>query len=111
MLGALVGAPVRLAADRLAVRWRGAGSVAGILVVNVVGSLVLGLVTGARDLSPGVTALVGAGFCGTVTTFSTVGYDVVRLVEERRAARALGYLAGSVLLGLGAAATGYALVR
>ena len=54
---------------------------------------------------------MGAGFCGTVTTFSTVGYDVVRLVEERRAARALGYLAGSVLLGLGAAATGYALVR
>ena len=111
VLGALVGAPARLAADRLAVRWRGAGSVVGILVVNVVGSLVLGLVVGARDLSPAVVALVGTGFCGTLTTFSTYGYDVVRLVEGRRVGRALVYLTGSLLLGVGAATIGYVIVR
>ncbi|SDP65940.1 CrcB protein [Klenkia soli] len=111
VLGALVGAPARLAADRLAVRWRGAGSVVGILAVNVVGSLVLGVVLGSRGLSPAVVALVGTGFCGTLTTFSTFGYDVVRLVEERRVGRALAYLAGSLLLGVAAATIGYSIVR
>jgi CrcB protein len=111
VLGALVGAPARYAADRLAVRWRGAGSVVGILVVNVAGSLLLGLVVGARDLSPAVVALVGTGFCGTLTTFSTFGFDVVRLVEERRVGRALAYLTGSVLLGVAAASIGYGIVR
>ncbi|SCX42954.1 CrcB protein [Klenkia marina] len=110
-LGAVAGAVLRFGADRVAVRWRGAGSVVGILVVNVVGSLVLGAVLGARDLSPAVVALVGTGFCGTLTTFSTFAYDVVRLVEERRVGRALGYLTGSVLLGVGAATIGYVAVR
>ena len=111
LLGALAGAPARFAADRLAVRWRGAGSVVGILVVNIVGSLLLGLVVGARDLSPAVLALVGTGFCGTLTTFSAFGFDVVALVEQRRVGRALAYLTGSVLLGVAAAAIGYRLVR
>ncbi|SDG82990.1 fluoride efflux transporter FluC [Klenkia brasiliensis] len=110
-LGALVGAPLRLAADRAAARWRGTGTVVGILAVNVAGSLVLGAVLGARDLDPAVVALVGTGFCGTLTTFSTFGYDVVRLVEERRVGRALGYLGGSLVLGLAAAAVGYAALR
>ncbi|GHE09463.1 fluoride efflux transporter FluC [Klenkia taihuensis] len=110
-LGAAVGASARLAADRAAVRWRGSGSVVGILAVNVLGSLVLGALLGARDLAPAVVALVGTGFCGTLTTFSTFGADVVRLVEERRVGRALAYLAGSLVLGLAAAATGYAAVR
>lgn len=110
-LGAVVGAVLRFAADRAAVRWRGAGTVVGILAVNVVGSLVLGAVLGARDLSPAVVALVGTGFCGTLTTFSTFGFDVVRLVEERHAVRACAYATGSVLLGVAAAAIGYATVR
>ena len=110
-LGAVVGAVLRFGADRAAVRRRGAGTVVGILAVNVVGSLVLGLVLGARDVSPAVVALVGTGFCGTLTTFSTFGSDVVRLVEERRVGRAVAYLAGSLLLGVGAAAIGYTIVR
>jgi fluoride exporter len=110
-LGALAGAPLRLFADRLAVARRGAGSVLGTLVVNVVGSAVLGLVLGSRDLSPAVVALVGTGFCGTLTTFSTFGFDVVRLVEERALLRTVGYLAATLVLGLAAAAAGYLLVR
>ena len=108
-LGALAGAPLRLFADRVAVARRGRASVLGTLTVNVVGSAVLGVLLGARDVSPAVVALVGTGFCGTLTTFSTFGYDVVRLVEERALGRALAYLAASLVLGLGAAAAGYAL--
>ena len=62
--------------------------------------------------APGwVVALVGTGFCGTLTTFSTFGADVVRLVEERALGRALGYLAATVVLGVGAAAAAYVGVR
>ena len=109
--GALVGAPLRLLADRVAVARRGRGSVLGTLTVNVAGSAVLGALLGLRDVSPAVLALVGTGFCGTLTTFSTFGYDVVRLVEERLVGRALAYLAASLVLGIGAAAAGYALSR
>jgi CrcB protein len=109
--GALVGAPLRLLADRVAAARRGPGSVLGILTVNVVGSAVLGVLLGMREVSPAVLALVGTGFCGTLTTFSTFGYDVVRLVEERLVLRALAYLAASLVLGIGAAAAGYALSR
>ena len=110
-LGALAGAPLRLFADRVAVARRGAGSVLGTLTVNVVGSAVLGVLLGLRDVSPAVLALVGTGFCGTLTTFSTYGTDVVRLVEQRVVGRAVGYLLGSLVLGLGVAAAGYLLVR
>ena len=109
--GALAGAPLRLLADRIAAARRGHGSVVGTLTVNVAGSAVLGVLLGLRDVSPAVLALVGTGFCGTLTTFSTFGYDVVRLVDERLLGRALGYLAGSLVLGIGAAAAGYALAR
>jgi CrcB protein len=110
-LGALAGAPLRLLADRLAVARRGPGSVLGTLVVNVAGSALLGVLLGLRHVSPAVLALVGTGFCGTLTTFSTFGFDVVRLVEERAVARAVAYLAASLVLGIGTAATGYALSR
>jgi CrcB protein len=110
-LGALAGAPLRLLADRVAVARRGHGSVLGTLTVNVLGSAVLGVLAGLRDVSPAVLALVGTGFCGTLTTFSTFGYDIVRLVEERMVARAMAYLVGSLVLGLGTAATGYLLSR
>ena len=107
--GALVGAPLRLLADRIAAGKRGHGSVLGTLTVNVVGSAVLGIVLGLDDASAEVIALVGTGFCGTLTTFSTFGFDVVRLVEERAVGRALAYLGGTLVLGLGAAAGGYGL--
>jgi CrcB protein len=110
-LGALVGAPLRMLADRTAVARRGPGSVLGILTVNVAGSGLLGVLLGLRDVPPAVLALVGSGFCGTLTTFSSFGWDVVRLVEERAVARAVGYVAASLVLGLGAAAVGWLAVR
>lgn len=111
VLGALIGAPLRLLADRVAVARRGPGSVLGTLAVNVAGSAVLGVLLGLRGVPPGVVALVGTGFCGTLTTFSTFGWDVVRLVEERALLRAVAYLGATLVLGLGAAATAYVLAR
>ena len=108
--GALVGAPLRLLALRLAAR-HGRDPAVGTLVVNVVGSALLGAVLGAADVPGWVVALVGAGFCGALTTFSTFGADVVRLLEERAIGRAVGYLAATLVLGVGAAAAAYLGVR
>ena len=104
--GALVGAPLRLLVTRLAARG-GRDPARGTLAVNVVGSALLGLVLGAGATPPAVVVLVGTGFCGTLTTFSTFGADVVRMVEQRRLARGLGHVLATVVLGVGAAALGY----
>jgi CrcB protein len=105
--GALVGAPLRLLATRIAGR-DGRDPAPGTLVVNVAGSAILGALLGLSAAPATVVALVGTGFCGTLTTFSTFGLDVVRLVEERRVGRALAYLVATLVLGLGAAAGAWA---
>jgi len=105
VLGAAVGAPLRLLAIRLA----GPSPERGTLAVNVLGSAVLGVLLGLADVPAAVVVLVGTGFCGALTTFSTFGADVVRLLDERALGRAMGYLLASLVLGLGAAAAGYAL--
>ncbi len=68
-----------------------------------------GVLLGLLGVPPAVVALVGTGFCGTLTTFSTFGGDVLRMVEQRRLARGLTYVTASVVLGVGAAALGYLL--
>ncbi|SOC52193.1 CrcB protein [Blastococcus aggregatus] len=107
IVGAMAGAPLRLLAERLAVARRGAGSVVGTVAVNVAGSAVLGFLLGVADVPAWVLALVGTGFCGTLTTFSTLGADVVRLGEQRRTGAAAAYLGGTLVLGIGAAAAAY----
>ena len=108
--GALAGAPLRLLATRLAAR-AGHDPALGTLAVNVAGSAVLGVLLGLGSVPAWALALVGTGFCGTLTTFSTFGADVVRLVDERAVVRAALTVAATLLLGLGAAAAGYLLTR
>jgi CrcB protein len=85
----------------------------GTFVVNLSGAFVLGLVTGLGLYHHGLgsvpKAVLGAGFCGAYTTFSTFSYETVRLVEEGALGAAAANLAGSLLLGLLAAAAGLAL--
>ena len=112
VLGALVGAPLRLAADRLAVRVRGHGTVVGTLAVNVLGSLLLGLVLGlaaSGAASAEVLTLVGTGFCGALTTYSTFSFETVRLLEDGAFAAAVGNVLLSILGGLGAGVLGWLL--
>ncbi|CCG05751.1 fluoride efflux transporter FluC [Blastococcus saxobsidens] len=105
-LGAAVGAPLRLLVTRVAGR-DGRDPAPGTLVVNVVGSVVLGVLLGLADVPAAVLALVGGGFCGALTTFSTFGVDAVRLRTEGTSGRSLAYVATTLVLGIGAAAAGY----
>ena len=56
----------------------------GTFAVNVTGSLLLGIVAGAvgAGAPAGVLTLVGTGVCGAMTTFSTFGFETVRLLED-----------------------------
>jgi CrcB protein len=87
-LGAAVGAPARLL---VAQRVRG---LQATLLVNVLGSAVLGLLV---HPSPSTAALVGTGFCGAFTTYSTFAVEAVQ-------SRSWRYVAASVVLCVGAAA-------
>jgi CrcB protein len=113
VIGGAVGAPSRLVVDEVVQR-RGAGVFPwGTFVINVTGSFVLGVVTGLvlyHGLGNVPRALIGTGFCGAYTTFSTFSYETVRLVEEGSLGAAVGNVAGSVAAGLAAAALGLALV-
>jgi CrcB protein len=110
--GAAVGAPARYLTDR-AVQSRHDSLVPwGTLAVNVVGSLVLGVVTGlavAHDLPEAVTLGVGTGFCGALTTYSTFSYETLRLLESRAVLVAVLNVGISLVAGLAAALVGYAL--
>jgi CrcB protein len=84
----------------------------GTLVVNVTGSFVLGLLTGlllyhAFPTEPKI--VLGTGFCGAYTTFSTFTYETVRLAEERAFGAACQNVVTSALLPSLAAAAGLAL--
>jgi CrcB protein len=108
-LGAAVGAPARYLTDRTVQARHDTLFPWGTLVVNVVASFVLGVLVGWPDLSPRVLALVGTGFCGALSTFSTFSYETVRLVEERARFYALANVAVSLAAGLGAAAFGWSI--
>lgn len=105
VLGAAVGAPLRYAVDRV-VRARTASMFPwGTLLVNVAGSALLGFLA-ALPAGEGWRALLGTGFCGALTTYSTLGYETVRLAEEGARGRAAANALVSIALGLTAAAGG-----
>jgi CrcB protein len=109
-LGAAVGAPARYLTDRAVQRRHDSVFPWGTLTVNLAGSFVLGLLVSAgRDVSPAVAAVLGTGFCGALTTYSTFSYEILRLVEDRARFYAVADVMASLLGGFGAAGLGWTL--
>lgn len=108
-LAAAFGAVSRYLVDQaVANKWQ-SGFPWGTWVINVTGSLVLGLLTGFalhHGLSAHVVSVLGTGICGGYTTFSTFNVETVRLAEDGSLVGAVGNIAGSILAGLLAAAAG-----
>ena len=105
VLGAAVGAPLRYLTDRAVQSAHGTSFPWGTVTVNLVASLVLGIVTGA-SLGSTVSAVVGTGFCGGLSTWSTLGYETVRLAEAGERTHAVLDVVIQTFAGLGAAALG-----
>ena len=108
-LGGFLGAPCRYLLDRAINRRWEPDLPWGTFMVNVSGSLVLGLITGlslSHHLSEVAKSLVGTGFCGAFTTFSTFTFETVRLIEVGQVLEASLNVVASVLVGLAGAALG-----
>ena len=113
LAGGVIGAPLRYVTDLLVQSRHDSVFPWGTFIVNVAGSLVLGLVLGAAStgaLPASVVAFVGTGICGALTTFSTFGFETVRLLEEGSIATAVANALGSLAAGLAAGAAGWALI-
>ena len=81
----------------------------GTVVVNASGSFTLGLVSGlvlAQVAPDGLRLVVGTGFLGGYTTFSTASFETVRLVEQRRVGLALLNGVGTLITTVCVAAAG-----
>lgn len=104
-----IGAALRLVLDGL-IRDRVASTFpVGTTVINLSGSLLLGLLTGlaSQHLVPHPWQLIaGIGLLGGYTTFSTASFETVRLTEDRRYTAAALNGIGTLIIGTGAAAVG-----
>ncbi|WFE45192.1 CrcB family protein [Verrucosispora sp. WMMD1129] len=113
-LGAAVGAPLRYLVDRAVQGRHDSVFPWGTLAVNVVGSLLLGVLIGGAAVGavPGsLVNLLGLGLCGALTTYSTFGYETIRLLEDGARFPALVNAGVSVVAALGAAFVGVALAE
>lgn len=112
LAGAAVGAPARWYVDGLVQSRHDSVFPWGTFTVNVLGSFLLGALLGASLGSQDTTrlvALLGTGFCGAFTTFSTFSYESVVLAEEGSSRLAVANVLASVVAGLVAAFAGWAI--
>ncbi|OEJ95536.1 fluoride efflux transporter CrcB [Streptomyces thermolilacinus] len=110
LVGGALGAPLRYLTDRAVQSRHDSVFPWGTLTVNVLGSLVLGVLAGAAVASPAY-ALLGTGLCGALTTYSTFSYETLRLTSAGSARYAAANAAVTVAASLGAVAAGVALGR
>ena len=109
-LGAAVGAPLRYLADRMVQSRHDSLFPWGTFTVNITGSALLGFLA-ALPAGHGTMVLAGTGFCGALTTYSTLGYETLRLAEDGARTYAVFNAVASVAAGLGAAYCGMALAQ
>ena len=86
----------------------------GTFVINVSGSLVLGVLTGLGEsgaLGPSMVAVLGTGMMGGYTTFSTASVETVQLLRSGKTRTAVLNGLGMLVVSVGAAALGLLIGR
>jgi CrcB protein len=114
-VGGFVGAIVRYGVSGLIHRYYGGPFPLGTLTVNVLGCFLIGglmtLVEDRQLLAPATRAFVMIGFLGSLTTFSTLGYETVELLRGAELRFAAASLLANGVLGVGAVLVGRATVK
>ena len=114
-VAAMVGANLRFLVSRLAVREFGPVFPAGTLIINILGSFIVGFFivwTSERVLlDPRWRLLVVVGFCGSFTTFSSYAFETMAYFEQGQWGLLLTNILSNNLLCLGGALAGMALAR
>lgn len=109
-----LGAAGRFVADGLIRTVAGRKFPWGTLTINIVGSFILGILTGLvlyRHGGANVKLIAGTGFCGGFTTFSTASFEAARLIEEKRIGATMLQILANAVFSLTAAAIGIWLIR
>jgi fluoride exporter len=107
-----VGAVARYVLDSVVQRHHRSTFPLGTMVININGSFVLGLITGLathQGLGSRTALIVGIGFCGGFTTFSTWMWESLVLTRANAVRAAAVNMFGTIALGLVAAAAGLGL--
>jgi CrcB protein len=115
-LGAGLGGALRHAVNVAAARLLGYGFPWATLIVNVVGSLLMGVLAGWLALKAGeawasMRLFFATGILGGFTTFSAFSLDAMVLWERGQPGLAAAYIVASVVLSIGGLVAGLALVR
>jgi fluoride exporter len=109
VIAGAAGAIARYVVDGVVTRRTNGRWVWGTFLINVTGSLLLGLITGLglnHGFPRAPRLVLGTGFCGAYTTFSTFTFESVRLLEDGAPKAALWNIAGTFVAGALAAAAG-----
>lgn len=107
-VGAALGAPCRYLLDRFVQSRHRSVFPWGLVVVNLLGSLILGVISarGGHRLPDALVLGAATGWCGAFTTYSSFGYETVQLARGRRFLMATAHALVTVLGGLAAVALG-----
>jgi CrcB protein len=113
--GGFLGAIARYAVAGWAADRFGSQFPYGTLIINVSGSLVIGIflaaITGRFAPPPQIRLVFAVGFLGAYTTFSTFSYEALALLRAGSFLPAAQYILGHLVLGLGAVAVGFLVGR
>ena len=114
-LGGGIGAALRHGVNLFAARLLGAGFPYGTIIINVVGSLAMGLIAEYFALKAGLPQrwrlFLTTGILGGFTTFSAFSLEAALLYERGELIGAAIYVVASVVLAIGALFAGLAIVR
>lgn len=112
-LGGAIGASLRYLVNVAAVRLVGVNFPVGTVVVNVLGSLIMGLlvVILAEKSGTRYAPFLMTGILGGFTTFSAFSLDAITLYERGQIGLAFVYVAGTVIVALAALFLGMTIAR
>ena len=114
-IAAILGANLRYVLSRLAIREFGPIFPCGTLIINILGSFIVGLfviwTTERVLMDPRWRLLVVIGFCGSFTTFSSYAFETMSFFERGQWGLMLANIFSNNLLCLGAALAGMAVAR
>lgn len=114
-LGGFIGTLLRYGVQKIAVSWGSISFPFGTFTVNLVGSLIIGIVYGLTErenlLSPESRIFIATGLCGGFTTFSSFTLDTLTLMRQGQHLYAGAYVFASLLLGIAVTYFGFIITK